>query len=55
MGTDQLTQACTQLGKLSDSELRLQAAGLAQSLGAQFAAARGELERYLQDRRQSAG
>jgi len=55
MGTDQLTQACTQLGKLSDSELRLQAAGLAQSLSAQFAAARGELERYLQDRRQSAG
>ena len=28
MGTDRLTRVCTQLGKLSDSELRLQAPGL---------------------------
>jgi two-component system sensor histidine kinase RpfC len=55
MGTDQLTQMCTQLGKLSDAELRLQAAGLSQSLGAELAAARSELERYLQERRQSTG
>ena len=55
MGTDQLTLVCTQLGKLSDSELRLQAPGLSQAIGAELAAARGELERYLRERRQSTG
>jgi len=55
MGTDRLTSLCTQLGKLSDAELRLQAPGLFASISAEFAAARGELQRFLQDRQQSTG
>jgi two-component system sensor histidine kinase RpfC len=55
MGTDRLTSLCTQLGKLSDAELRLQATGLYKSVSAELAAARAELERYLQDKQQSTG
>jgi two-component system, sensor histidine kinase RpfC len=55
MGTDRLTRLCTELGKLSDAELRLQASGLADSLAKEFSAARGELERYLRSRQQSTG
>jgi len=55
MGTDRLTTLCTQLGKLSDAELRLQAPGLFKSISAELAAARGELQRFLQDRQQSTG
>lgn len=55
MGTDRLTQLCTDLGKLSDAEMRLRASGLADSLAKEFSAARAELERYLRSRQQSAG
>ena len=55
MGTDRLTQFCTDLGKLSDAEMRLRATGLAKSLAAELAAARAELEGYLRNRQQSAG
>jgi two-component system sensor histidine kinase RpfC len=55
MGTDRLTLLCSELGKLSDAELRLRASGLADSLAKEFAAARAELERYLRNRRHSAG
>jgi two-component system sensor histidine kinase RpfC len=55
IGTDQLAQLCTRLGKLSDAELRLQAPGLAQAIGAEVTAARTELERYLHERKRSAG
>jgi two-component system sensor histidine kinase RpfC len=55
MGTDQLTHVCGSLAKLTDGELRLQAPGLARSLERELSAARAELERYLQDRKQSAG
>jgi two-component system, sensor histidine kinase RpfC len=55
IGTDQLAQLCTRLGKLSDAELRLQAPGLAQAIGTEVNAARTELERYLRERRQSTG
>jgi two-component system, sensor histidine kinase RpfC len=55
MGTDRLTSLCTQLGKLSDAELRLQAPALFKSVSAELAAARAELERYVHDRQQSAG
>ncbi len=54
IGTDRLTRLCSSLGALSDSEVRLQAPGLLRSLGDELRAVRGELERYLQDRRQSA-
>jgi len=55
MGTDRLTRVCSTLGKLTDSELRLQAPGLLRSLGEELAAARAELERYLRDRKRSTG
>jgi hypothetical protein len=40
---------------LSDSELRLQAHGLLRSINDEFGAARTELERYLRERKRSAG
>ena len=55
MGTDRLTAQCAALGRMSDAELRLQGAKLVRSLGEEFAAARGELERYLRTRRRSIG
>ncbi|HUQ25137.1 MAG TPA: ATP-binding protein [Burkholderiales bacterium] len=55
MGTDRLTALCGKLGRLSDSELRLQATGLLHSINDEFGAARGELERYLRERKRSAG
>jgi len=55
MGTDRLTTLCASLGRLSDAELRLQASTVAGSLGNELVAVRGELERYLKDRRRSTG
>jgi two-component system, sensor histidine kinase RpfC len=55
MGTDRLTQFCTDLGKLSDAEMKLRSSGLINSLAIELAAARAELEGYLRDRQQSAG
>jgi two-component system sensor histidine kinase RpfC len=55
MGTDRLTAVCGSFGGLSDAELRLQGPVLVRSLGEEFASARGELERYLRSRQQSAG
>jgi hypothetical protein len=55
MGVDRVTRACGQLGNLSDAELRLQAAGLLPKLSEEISVARAHLERYLQDRRKSAG
>jgi two-component system sensor histidine kinase RpfC len=55
MGTDRLTRACSDLGRLSDSELRLKASGLLRSLSEEFSVARDELELYLKDKRRSAG
>jgi hypothetical protein len=55
MGTDRLTALCGNLGRLSDSELRLQATGLLRSVTDEFEAARGELERYLRERKRSTG
>jgi hypothetical protein len=46
---------CANLGKLSDTELRLQAPGLMRSIADELSAASSELDRYLQDRKQSAG
>ena len=55
MGTDRLTRTCGSLGRLSDADLRLQAPALQRALAEELAAARSELERYLQERRQAVG
>ena len=55
IGTDRLTRTCTSLGGLSDAELRLQAPALLRSLSEELGAARSQLERYLLERRKSAG
>jgi two-component system sensor histidine kinase RpfC len=55
MGTDRLTRTCSSLGSLTDAELRLQAPALLRSLGDEVADARTQLERYLTERRKSAG
>jgi two-component system sensor histidine kinase RpfC len=55
MGTDRLTRLCSSLGSLSDAELRLQAPALQRALGEELAAARAQLEGYLQERRKSVG
>ncbi len=55
MGTDRLTKVCGNLGKLSDAELRLQAPGLMRSITDELSAASSELDRYLRDKKQSAG
>ncbi len=55
MGTDRLTRLCASLGALTDSELRLQGHGLLRALTEELATARSALERYLQERKASAG
>ncbi len=55
MGTDRLTRLCNSMGSLSDAELRLQAPALLRTLSEELGAARTQLERYLQERRKSAG
>jgi len=55
MGTDRLTKMCTELGKLSDAEIRLQATGLGKTLSDELATARTQLESYLRDKQRSAG
>jgi two-component system sensor histidine kinase RpfC len=55
MGTDRLTRTCSNLGNLSDAELRLQAPALLRTLSEEVSAARTQLERYLSEKRKSAG
>ena len=55
MGTDRLTGTCSSLGSLSDAELRLQAPTLLRTLSDELGAASSQLERYLLERRKSAG
>ena len=55
MGTDRLTSLCASLGRLSDSELRLQGTALLRSISEELDAARAELERYVTERRHSTG
>ena len=52
---DRINALEPEIQALSDAELRLQTPALQRTLGEEFAAARGELERYLQDRQQSTG
>jgi two-component system sensor histidine kinase RpfC len=51
IGTERLTRLCATLGKYSDSELRLQSAGLMRSLSEEFEMGRTALERYVQEKR----
>jgi two-component system sensor histidine kinase RpfC len=53
MGTERLTALCGSLGRLSDSEMRLQGSALLRSLGDELATTRAELERYLRESKQS--
>jgi two-component system sensor histidine kinase RpfC len=53
MGTDRLTHACSALGGLSDSELRLQALSVRSRLSEELGAAREHLENYLRERRKA--
>ena len=55
MGTDRLTKMCTDLGRLSEAEIRLQSTGLAKALSDELATAGAELESYLRDKQRSAG
>jgi two-component system sensor histidine kinase RpfC len=55
MGTDRLTGTCSSLGSLSDAELRLQTPTLLRTLSDELGAASSQLERYLLERRRSAG
>ncbi|HZO00809.1 MAG TPA: ATP-binding protein [Burkholderiales bacterium] len=54
MGTDRLTRLCTNYDKLSDSELRLQAPALLRTLTEELNTVRGQLERYVEERKSSA-
>ena len=55
MGADRLTGLCARYGALSDSEARLQAAGIRTSLAREFTSVRNTFERYLAEKRKSAG
>ncbi|HEY2337498.1 MAG TPA: ATP-binding protein [Burkholderiales bacterium] len=55
MGTDRLTQLCTSLGRLTDGELRLQGLSVLRGLTDEMASAHSEFERYIRERRPSAG
>ena len=50
MGTERLTHLCAKLDSYADAELRLQGLKLLRTLGEELAAARRELDRYLQDK-----
>ena len=54
IGTDRLTHLCASCDSLSDAELRLRGPKLVRALSDEFAVARRELDRYLQQRQLSA-
>jgi two-component system sensor histidine kinase RpfC len=55
MGAERLTVMCRDLGRLSDAEIKLRAPALLKALREELATTRDALERYLQERRSSAG
>ncbi len=55
MGAERLTVYCKELGRYSDSEVKLQIPALLKTLREELAATREAFERYLQERRKSAG
>ena len=54
MGAERLTRVCGDLGRHSDTELKLQSPQLIKSLELELSAAREALERHLQEKRRSA-
>ncbi|MFN2643524.1 MAG: ATP-binding protein [Burkholderiales bacterium] len=54
IGTERLTRLCGRLGAYSNGELRLQGATVVQTLAAELSATRSALDRYLQQKHQSA-
>jgi two-component system, sensor histidine kinase RpfC len=54
IGTDRLTEVCDKLDGYSDAELRMHGPRLVRAFGEEVSAARRELERYLQEKQQSA-
>ncbi|MBC7804370.1 MAG: response regulator [Candidatus Parcubacteria bacterium] len=55
MGAERLTMFCKDIGRLSDSEVKLQIPKLLRTLREELAATRDSLERYLHERKKSAG
>ena len=55
MGADRMTELCRRYASLTDSELRLQSAGVLKSLSDEFSLVRAAFERYLVEKRHSAG
>src|SRR3954463_6531082 len=54
MGTERLTRLCTKFAKYSNAELRPQGARVVHALDEELPSTRRELDRYLQQRQQSA-
>ena len=54
IGADRLTRMCGSLGKCEDARLRLEGPRMLRSLSEELGAVRGELERYMRERQQSA-
>jgi len=54
MGTDRLTRLCTRMDACADGELRLQGPKVLREFSDELAAARRELDRFLQEKQQSA-
>jgi len=54
MGAERLTRVCSEQGKLTDAELRLQSLQLVRSIELELEMAREALERHLDERRRSA-
>ncbi len=55
MGAERLTGHCKDMGRLSDAEVKLQIPALLKTLRETLAETRESLERYLQERKKSAG
>ena len=55
MGAERLTGCCKDMGRLSDAEVKLQVPALLKTLREELAATRESLERYLHERKKSAG
>jgi two-component system sensor histidine kinase RpfC len=55
MGAERLTVYCKEIGRCSDSEIKLQIPALVKKLRDELAATRESLERYLRERKKSVG
>ena len=55
MGAERLTGCCRDMGRLTQSETKLQIPSLVKTLRDELAATRDSLERYLRERKKSTG